>query len=189
MSEARQVIHVRTIQAEVVKVGDDEIEVTGRLVDQRPGEQPTWFGVRKDPTVHDMALTLRVRHPDLMITAASASMQTHPYTICPEAVPRVQQLVGISVRHGFTRAVNERLGRQNGCSHLTALVQAMAPVVRQGAGAAFGNESEMPRPDDGVWWVNTCHAWRDDGPLMDLVRANDGPGMRQISVPGTRANA
>ncbi|MBI2204857.1 MAG: DUF2889 domain-containing protein [Candidatus Rokubacteria bacterium] len=184
MSE-RQVIHVRTIQADVVKLGDDEIEVTGRLVDQRPGDQPTWFGVQKDATVHDMALTLRVRHPDLVITAASASMATHPYTICPGAVPRVQQLVGISVRHGFTRAVNERLGRRNGCSHLTALVQAMGPVVRQGAGAAFGNEAEMPRPGDGVWWVDTCHAWREDGPLMDLVRANDGDGLRSLSAPGT----
>lgn len=183
MTDERKTIHVRTIQADVVKVGDDEIEITGRLVDQRPGSQPTWFGMQKDATVHDMALTLRVRRPDLMITAASAAMAAHPYTICPDAVPRVQQLVGISVRHGFTRAVNERLGRQNGCSHLTALVQAMGPVVRQGAGAAFGNEGEMPRPEDGVWWVNTCHAWREDGPLMDLVRANDGDGLRQLSAP------
>ena len=178
----RDVIHVRTIRAEVVKVGDDEIEVTGRLVDDRPGDGPRWFDVRQGGTVHDMALTLRVRHPELTITAASASMATHPYTICPDAVPAVEQLVGLSVAHGFTRAVNERLGRRNGCSHLTALVHAMGPVVRQGAGAAFRDENRLPTADESLWWVNTCHAWRDDGPLMARVKANDAEGLKNYSA-------
>lgn len=178
----REMIHVRTIRAEVVKVADNEIEVTGRLVDDRPGDGPRWFDVRQGGTVHDMSLTMRVRHPELTIIAASASMATHPYTICPDAVPAVQQLIGLSVAHGFTRAVNERLGRRNGCSHLTALVHAMAPVVRQGAGAAFRDENRLPTADESLWWVNTCHAWREDGPLMERVKANDAEGLKRFSA-------
>lgn len=143
MSEAaRQVVHIRTIRAEVVKVAADEIEVTGRLVDDRPGGGPSWIDERPDSTVHDMAITLRVRHPDLTITAASASMTTHPYTLCQDAVPPLQQLVGLSVAHGFTRAVNERFGRRRRLlAHLTSLIHALGPVVRQGAGADFHDES------------------------------------------------
>ena len=178
----REVVHVRTIRAEVTRVSPDEIEVTGRLVDDRPGGGPSWIDERPDSTVHDMTVTLRVRHPGLTITAASATMTTHPYTLCPDAVPPLQQLVGLSVAQGFTRAVNERFGRRSGCSHLTALVQAMGPVVRQGAGAAFGEEDRMPGPDDAMWWVNTCQAWRDDGQLMARVRAGDLEGLKRYAA-------
>ena len=182
----RQVVHVRTIRAEVVKVADDEIEVTGRLVDDRPGGAPSWIDERVGSTVHDMAITLRVRHPDLTITAASATMTTRPYTLCTDAVPPLQQLVGLSVAQGFTRAVNERLGRRNGCSHLTALIQALGPVIRQGAGAAFDDESRLPRPDEAMWWVNTCHAWRDDGELIARVRDGDIEGLKRYAARAPR---
>lgn len=177
----RTIVHFRAIEAEVAKISDDEIEVTGRLLDRRPGGNPSWWRKRPDSMVHDMALTLRIRRPDLVITAASASMGAHPYTICPDTLPRVQALVGLSVSRGFTRAVNERLGRENGCAHLTALVQALGPVVRQGAGAAFRDENEIPRADEQLWWVNSCHAWRDDGPLMDRLRAGDADGLRAFA--------
>jgi hypothetical protein len=183
MSESeRQVVHVRTIRAEVARVAANEIEVTGRLVDDRPGGGPSWIDERPDSTVHDMAITLRVRHPDLTITAASASMTTHPYTLCADAVPPLQQLVGLSVAHGFTRAVNERFGRRSGCSHLTALIHALGPVVRQGAGAAFHEEDRIPEPDEAMWWVNTCQAWRDDGELVARVRAGDVAGLKSYAA-------
>jgi hypothetical protein len=67
------------------------------------------------------------------------------------------------VGRGFTRAVNERIGRERGCTHVAALIQAMGPVVRQGAGAAFG----FVKPGSGAmpWFINSCQAWREGGPL------------------------
>lgn len=188
--------HIRTIRAECRLVGDAELEVTGRLIDERPHE-PGGLGVRSDgaPTsrggwvdedqgriVHDMTLTIRVRHPDLVITAVDGRMDHRPYTLCADAVPPLQRLVGLSVMKGFLRAVNERFGRQLGCAHLTALVHAMAPVVKQGAGAAFHEDEAMPRPDQDLWFVNTCQAWREDGPLHDRVRAGDAAGLRAFSA-------
>jgi hypothetical protein len=174
-------IHVRTIRIEARRVGPDELEVTGRLVDDRPQGGPRWWGVQQDVTIHDMSLTLRVRYPDLTITAVGGTMATHPYTVCPDAVPPLQTLVGLSVAQGFTRAVNERFGRQQGCAHLTALLHAIGPVVRQGAGAAFRDESAVPRPQD-LWFVNTCQAWREDGPLAHRLRAGDVEGLRALSA-------
>jgi hypothetical protein len=109
-------------------------------------------------------------------------MDVHPYTLCGDAVPPLHQLVGLSVIRGFTREVNERFGRQLGCAHLTALIQAMAPVVKQGAGAAFHEDEELPRADQDLWFVNSCQAWREDGPLHDRLKAGDIRGLRAFSA-------
>lgn len=181
MSEARIPLHTRTIRMDAVRVNDAELEVAGHLVDDRP-EPEDWFGVPAGPVIHDMRVTLRVRHPDLVITAASATMRARPYTICTDAVAPLQRLVGLSVTRGFTRAVNERLGRANGCAHLTALVHALGPVVRQAAGVAFPGPRPTPEAASDPWFVNTCHAWREDGPLHARLLANDVDGLRQLSA-------
>jgi hypothetical protein len=177
----RVLIHTRSIRMEAVRVSDSEMEVTGHLVDERP-EPEDWFGVPSPLIIHDMRVTLRVRAPDLVVTAASAAMNARPYTICTDAVDPLQSLVGLSVAQGFTRAVNERLGRARGCAHLTALVHAIAPVVRQGAGVAFGGSAGPTGPAADLWFVNTCQAWRENGPLHSRLRANDVEGLRNLSA-------
>ena len=184
MSDKKLPLQVRTIRMEAVESGDDEILVTGSLLDERPRGGPKWFGVAGPRVVHDMRVALRIRCPELMITAADAAMETHPYTICPEALPPLQQLVGVSVAQGFTRAVNERLGRQQGCSHLTALIQAMGPVIRQAAGVAFrdrNTEAVMGGGGD-RWFINTCRSWRENGPLHSLLKQGDQAGLRAMST-------
>jgi hypothetical protein len=69
-----------------------------------------------------------------------------------------------------------------GCAHLTALVHAIAPVVRQGAGVTFRGTREQPDPAQDLWFVNTCQAWRENGPLHTRLVANDVEGLRQLSA-------
>jgi hypothetical protein len=57
----------------------------------------------------------------------------------------------LSIARGFTRAVNERFGRQLGRAHLTSLIQAMAPVVRQAVGPAFREYEEIPKGGGETW--------------------------------------
>jgi hypothetical protein len=179
--------HIRTIRAECRRVGEAELEVTGRLVDERPhGTETAWVAGDEGRVVHDMTLTIRVRHPDLVITAVDGRMDHRPYTLCGDAVPPLQRLVGLSVMRGFLRAVNERFGRQLGCAHMTALVHAMAPVVKQGAGATFEDDDALPPPGQELWFVNTCQAWREDGPLHQRVRAGDVAGFRAFSARAPR---
>lgn len=184
MSDAKLPLQVRTIRMEAVESGDDELLVTGSLRDERPRGGPKWFGVPGPLVVHDMTVSLRVRHPELVITGAEGAMHTHPYTICPDALPPLRQLVGVSVAQGFTRAVNERLGRQQGCSHMTALIQAMGPVVRQAAGVAFKDRSAEAVMGGGGdrWFVNTCMSWRENGPLHTLLKQGDETGLRAMST-------
>jgi len=172
-------VHVRTIRVEVRSVGADELDITATLVDERPAPS-LWFGAEPPRVIHDMRLGLRVRHPGLVITEARCEMAAHPYTICPEALPALGQLVGLSISRGFTREVNERFGRERGCAHFTALIHALAPAARQGAGVAFPDH-ERPA-EGGPWFVNTCQAWRENGPLHRLAREGDEAGLRGLSA-------
>ena len=183
MTKATPPVHVRSIRVEAAEDAERQLVVTGTLVDERPRGGEKWFGVEGPRVIHRMQLSLRVRHPDLVITGVEGGMEAHPYRICPDAVPSLQQLVGVSVRQGFTRAVNERLGRQRGCAHLTALIHAMAPVVVQAAGVAFASPDEPVVPDEReLWVIDTCQAWREDGVLHRLVRARDATGLQNISA-------
>jgi hypothetical protein len=175
-------LHVRTIRVEAVEDGAGALRLTGTLVDERPRGGEKWFGVEGPRVIHQMQLSLRVRHPDLVITEVTGGMEAHPYRICPEAVPSLQRLVGVSVARGFTRAVNERLGRERGCAHLTALIHAMAPVVKQAAGVMAQPADGLPADEQGLWVIDTCQAWRENGPLHRLIRAGDLAGLQDISA-------
>ena len=74
-------VHVRTIRVEIARAGEHELEITATLVDERPSDNPRWFGAEPPRVIHDMRLGLRVRHPDLVITEARSEMASHPYTI------------------------------------------------------------------------------------------------------------
>ena len=112
-------------------------------------------------------------------------MRTFPHPgVCPDALPPLQSLVGVAVGRGFTRAVNERIGRERGCTHVAALILAMGPVVRQGAGAAFGFATPRRSARD-PWFVNSCQAWREGGPLHRafLDRGGRPERLTQRAVP------
>ena len=173
-------VHVRTIRIDAAKVvaeGETEraaLRVHGSLEDRRPQGVPDWIQHDGD-VIHHMEVTLTVTWPDLAVSAIDGEMRTFPHAgVCPDALPPLQGLVGVTVGRGFTRAVNERIGRERGCTHVAALILAMGPVVRQGAGAAFGFTAPGD-PHGPPWFVNSCQAWREDGPLYQDWRAGKLP--------------
>jgi hypothetical protein len=161
-------LHVRTIRIDAVEAdaveGRRALRVHGTLEDRRPRGVPDGLPCDGD-VIHRMEVILTVTWPDLVIATLDGTMRTVPYPgVCPDALPPLQSLVGVAVGRGFTRAVNERIGRERGCTHVAALILAMGPVVRQGAGVAFGfaaSEGSGGAP----WFVNSCQAWREGGPL------------------------
>ena len=108
-------------------------------------------------------------------------------------MPRIEShydnLVGLSIGRGFTHKVRELFGGPRGCTHTTALLQAMAPVavqcfwsitaseakkrVRSADNVNFVARVMTPEEREAQWKMNlnTCHVWAEDGEMMATARA------------------
>jgi hypothetical protein len=124
---AEDPVHRRTITMEVFD-RDEHFAVIGTLHDQRP-----WAGGTHGPRdLHLMELGIVVRRADLRIVDAMADMERFPHAECTDIEANFSDLIGLSVARGYSSAVQERFGRERGCSHLEFLARALGPVVVQG---------------------------------------------------------
>ena len=160
--------------------------VVGTLHDQRP-----WAGGDLGPRdLHFMELGLVVRRADLTIVDAAADMQTFPHAECTDIEASFRDLIGLTVGRGYTSAVQERFGRQRGCSHLEFLARAIGPVVVQGLTSSGAWEVEKgsgqhPLRGEGgfAFLSNTCHVWAEDGPGLQKIAAGWRPGKLEYPAP------
>jgi hypothetical protein len=136
-----------------------------------------------------MTLFVTVRRSDLTITDARAEMARFPHSECPAIEERFGELVGLSVARGYTRAVQERFGRELGCTHLEFLARSIGPVIVQAipsaASRAVDDEASratLARSGTG-WLANTCHVWRTDGPGQRKIEAGWVPGRGEYPAP------
>jgi hypothetical protein len=181
---ADELIHERAYVVRAYRKGTDVLVLRGSVRDQKP---PGLY-VPTDPeplTVHHMIVDMHISVPSLEIIDAKAVLETHPHAKCPTIEDHYQHLIGLSIARGFTHKVRELFGGPRGCTHTTALLQAMAPVAVQslwsfrvaqaresgdGAGA-FGSSEARQR---GLMMnLNTCHIWAEDGEQVAAIRNNE----------------
>jgi hypothetical protein len=177
-------VHRRTIDLDVFE-RDDNFDVVARLRDERPWAD----GTDKVQHLHDMTLRVSVRRSDLTIVAAEAEMRRFPHAECPGIEAKFAELVGLSVARGYTRAVQERFGRDLGCTHLEFLARAIGPVVVQAipSAATRASSEEAAREElakvGTAWLADTCHVWRTDGPGQRKIEAGWLPGRGEYPAP------
>ena len=159
-------IHERAYVVRAYRKDDATLWLRGAIRDQKP---PGLY-VPDDPeplTVHHMILDLHISVPSLEITWANVVMETHPHSGCPQIEVHYEKLIGLSIARGFTHKVRELLGGPRGCTHTTALLQAMAPVAVQSLWSfrMVSKESTSPevRARAMATNINTCHIWAEDG--------------------------
>ncbi len=167
-------VHTRNYEVKVYYLEADELLVRGAISDMKP---PGLYVV-DDPEpleIHQMHVELTVAIPDLTITAANVVFESHPHESCPMITTHYQKLVGLQVARGFTHKVRELFGGPRGCTHTTALLQAMGPAIVQSTwsvsvkkarqlGATVGtSDSDEARKNRYKGNINTCHVWEEDG--------------------------
>jgi len=181
---ADQLIHERAYVVRAYRKGASALVLRGAVRDQKP---PGLY-VATDPeplTVHHMIVDLEIAVPTLEIIGAKVVLETHPHAACPRIEDHYGKLVGLSIARGFTHKVRELFGGPRGCTHTTALLQAMAPVAIQSmwsfrvaeARAAGGSEgaftTEESRERALMMNLNTCHIWAEDGEQVTALRNNE----------------
>jgi hypothetical protein len=167
-----------------VFVRAEHFAVIGTLSDRRP-----WASGTVGPDeLHRMELAVVVRRADLVVVDAVADMKTFPHAECTAIEPKFGELIGLSVARGYKSAVQERFGRERGCSHLEFLARALGPVVVQAvtSTAAWQVENGEPYPTGErplTFLANTCHVWIEGGEGEKKVATGWRPGMFGYPAP------
>ena len=186
-------LHQRNYQVRAWRMNDSSILIRGAVMDLRPGapfaERLTAAGGDDDGSplaMHHMVVDLVVEFPELTITDARVLFEKHPQPGCPAIAAHYRELIGLSIARGFTHEVRRRFGGPRGCTHTTALLQAMSPVAVQCIFSMrrFGPLPGGPAPlvDSGgqpmvateaggepSFMRDTCHVWSADGELWQEV--------------------
>ncbi len=172
----REAVCTRSIVCRSFRRDDGLIDIEGRFVDTRPFEYQNEFRgtCAAGSALHHMQLRLTVDRSRDIVAVVSAMPNT-PYATCPEVNPNFQRLVGLSMARGFKKALRERLGGVDGCTHVLALLDTMAAAAMQ----AFASSNYAPRrPGEPApvrvfkleALVDTCHSYRADGPVIAQLR-------------------
>jgi len=197
-----EVLHDREYRVRAYRTADDRLLIRGAVRDQKP---PGMY-VPEDPaplTIHHMVVELEIAFPSLEIVRAEASLEIHPHTTCPRIEDHYQHLVGLSISRGFTNKVRELFGGPRGCTHTTALIQAMAPVAvqcfwsmrastarRTGVDRPFAPAADGPDSEstEAAWKYNvgSCHVWAADGEHVAGIRRGEEA---EVPVPIQRRMA
>lgn len=163
-------VHTRKIDIRTFETGPGAIVVEGSLMDDRLYATYPMSGERRPPgIVHHMTIRMHVAGPDLTIEALEVEMPAVPREECRETQASLDGILGMRIAAGFTEGVKAQIGGAAGCSHLTALLLAMAPAAVQGFWAAMSQKAMDPTRygDRAVTFLtDTCRVWRRDGPLL-----------------------
>ena len=184
-----EVIHTRTYDVKAYRKDANTMLLRGIVRDQKPGG--TYIADDPEPlTVHHMVVDLEVSYPSTEIVGVKVVFEDHPHTSCPEIVPDYEKIIGLSISRGFTHKIRELFGGPRGCTHILALLQAMAPVTNQvrftmmtplavdgkPAPTAADQMKQMRSltPEQRLsamrFNLNTCHVWDEEGEHVQEIR-------------------
>jgi hypothetical protein len=186
-----ELLHTRDYQVRSYRLAPDRLLLRGAVRDRKPAG----MYVPDDPeplTIHHMVVELEVAFPSLVIEAARVLFETHPHRACPTITEHYGSLVGLSIARGFTHKVRELFGGPRGCTHTTALLQAMAPVAIQSNWSMRmvdgvqqpGDEQPVAlrRPPTAeerkamfAFNLNTCHVWAEGSDHVRAIDAGEDP--------------
>ena len=182
-------LHQREYLVRAWRLDPSTLLLRGAVMDVKPGEP---FAARIEAaggtddgrlmTVHHMVVDLHVNFPDLVINSAEVLFEVHPQPACPLVSANYEGLVGLTIARGFTHKVRELFGGPRGCTHTTALLQAMAPValqcmfsMRSGSPGRDGEPAGGSFPAQSSFMRDTCHVWSEEGDLWQGVLAGQAP--------------
>lgn len=177
------ILHEREYRVRAYRKAADRVVIRGAVRDQKP--PGLYLADDPDPlTVHHMQLDIEIAFPSLEIVDAGVLFETHPMPGCPTIIDHYGELIGLSIARGFTHRVRELFGGPRGCTHTTALLQAMAPVamqcfwsMRAATAREQGSDAGVaPLTGDDSWRMNigTCHMWAEDGDHVADLAAGKG---------------
>ncbi len=152
----RNRMHVRSVQLAGYKRADGCWDVEARLTDVKDQDYPLSSGLRKQgEPVHDMSVRVTVDQR-MAIVNAVACTDAMPYEgYCDRITPDYARLIGLNLFHGFRKAVKERFGTTDGCSHITELLMFLPTAALQTIASEICDSDDSEHKP---YQLDRCHA-------------------------------
>ena len=99
-------------------------------------------------------------------------MAATPYPTCIEVEPILQRLVGESIGKGWREVVRRKIGRLEGCTHLSELLGPAVTTLFQtmshgdASGGARARWKTQQNSGKRPFFIGGCYSWRTDGPIV-----------------------
>lgn len=155
----REHMYTRTIECRSYLRADGLWDVEGHLRDVRsfPSYMQYRGEVAAGTPVHEMSLRVSFDE-DMMIRAVEAVMDGTPYGICSGVTVNYQRLVGVRLGAGFAKAIRDRLGGPEGCTHLREMLGPMATAAFQAVFNYRHPRGAGDQPGARERLLDSCHA-------------------------------
>ena len=170
----REPVHVREITCQGFRRRDGLWDIDAHLTDVKSYsfENDDRGTIAAGVPLHEMWMRLTI-DSDYLIHAVEAATDHSPFHLCPDVVPHFQRLVGLSIARGFKRAVRERLGGVEGCTHLVELLGPLATTAFQTLAPLLARERALKGGPPGAGaagrpaLLGTCHAFAPSSPVVE----------------------
>ena len=163
-------IHNRNLDISSYLVDDQHILIAGELKEKNLITVYKRSGEVIEPNIfHHMHIELLIKVSELKIADIHVKIPGAPHDdLCREMENSLDAIKGLVIAPGFTSKVKKIAGGIKGCVHLTTLLLSMAPAALQGYWifeARKEKRDDVSSFDIEKYLINTCWAWRKDGPL------------------------
>lgn len=162
---ARERLHTRAIAIDGFRRADGLFDIEAEIADTKTYTFSVGDRGRIEPgeALHLMRVRLTIDET-LKIVAAEAETVQAPFTVCPGGAETFGRLAGLTIRAGFLKEANARIGGVAGCTHIRELLQQMATVAIQ---TTYVLPARQRRDDTAAkHMIDSCHAYAADGPVV-----------------------
>jgi hypothetical protein len=180
--QQREPVHTRSILCRSFRRADGLLDIDARFIDTRPFAYDSEFRgpCQAGSTLHHMQLRVTLdssRH----VVALDSAMPGTPYRSCEAVNPNFQRVLGLSVGRGFRKALRERLGGVEGCTHVLALLDATAAAAMQAfASNAYAPSAAGAKRPARAWkieaLVDSCWSYKAGGEVLQQLRQHEDAG-------------
>jgi hypothetical protein len=164
--KAAKALHHRAIEHRSWLYEDGSLEIEGRLIDSKAYDTRVGFNrpLPAGEALHDMTIRILLS-PDWRIRDIGLRMESSPFDVCPQVMGNFENLRGVSMGKGWNALLSERFAGAGGCRHLIDLLRGMATVAFQSMPHGGWTQEAL------AGFANSCHAFRQDGPVMVRLTA------------------
>lgn len=163
----RAPIHHRRIDCRGYRRADGLWDIEGHLTDVKAYPFANRFRgeIRPGEPLHEMWLRLTLDDA-MTVVAIEAATVAGPFAICPAVTPVFARLKGLKIGAGWRKAVRERVGGLQGCTHLVELLGPLATTAYQTIVPWRSQHAPGPPSERPPSHLDSCHALARDGTVV-----------------------